>query len=263
MNEILLIILLALLIFISGRSGFKLFISIILNFIIVLLCFILISLKLNAIIVSFICCIAITYVIIYMVTDNDIKRRISVISTIFTLIILVTFIYVFTIVSKTYGFGYESFEEINMFSYNININMIDVEVSLILIGLIGAIIDSSVSVCSSMYEIYLNNKSLKQKELFKSGINVGGDILGTTVNTLLFAFLGESITLLIWLYGFNYSFLELVNNKTLVSEIFKIIFSSMSSLLVIPFTAYISSYMITTNKSLFSIIKDKLKGVVG
>ena len=72
-------------------------------------------------------------------------------------------------------------------------------------------------------------------------MNIGKDILCTTNNTLMFAFLGEFMTLLIWFYKGDYSFLEIVNAKTFVSEMIKILFSALGCIIVIPITAYITT----------------------
>ena len=55
------------------------------------------------------------------------------------------------------------------------------------------------------------------------------------------AFLGEFMTLLIWFYKGGYSSLEIVNAKTFVSEMIKILFSALGCIIVIPITAYITT----------------------
>ena len=102
-------------------------------------------------------------------------------------------------------------------------------------------VDSSIAISSALYEVYVNNKNLSKKELFFSGMNIGKDILCTTTNTLMFAFLGDFMTLLIWFYKGNYSFLDIINAKTFVSEIIRILFSAIGCIIVIPVTAYITA----------------------
>ena len=157
------------------------------------------------------------------------------------LIILSFLIFFVTKISRIAGFGYESYEEINMFSYDVRIDFTDIAISMILISLIGATVDSSIAISSALYEVYDNNKNLSKKDLFLSGMNIGKDILCTTNNTLMFAFLGEFMTLLIWFYKGNYSFLEIVNAKTFASEMIKIFFSAIGCIIVIPITAYITT----------------------
>ena len=241
MNIILITLLFLLMIYIDIKRGIKLFLSIIFNFIILMIIFYLIALGLNPIICSLIGCFIISYIILYYVNERNIKTESSLKSVIIVLIILSFLIFFVTKISRIAGFGYESYEEINMFSYDVKIDFTNIAISMILISLIGATVDSSIAISSALYEVYDNNKNLSKKELFLSGMNIGKDILCTTNNTLMFAFLGEFMTLLIWFYKGDYSFLEIVNAKTFVSEMIKILFSALGCIIVIPITAYITT----------------------
>ena len=241
MNIILIILLFLLMIYIDIKRGIKLFLSILFNFIILMIIFYLIAVGLNPIICSLIGCFIISYIILYYVNERNIKTESSLKSVIIVLIILSFLIFFVTKISRIAGFGYESYEEINMFSYDVKIDFTNIAISMILISLIGATVDSSIAISSALYEVYDNNKNLSKKDLFISGMNIGKDILCTTNNTLMFAFLGEFMTLLIWFYKGDYSFLEIVNAKTFVSEIIKILFSAIGCIIVIPITAYITT----------------------
>ena len=241
MNIILIVLLFLLMIYIDTKRGIKLFLSIIFNFIILMIIFYLIAIGLNPIICSLIGCFVISYIILYYVNERNIKTESSLKSVVIVLIILSFLIFFVTKISRIAGFGYESYEEINMFSYDVRIDFTDIAISMILISLIGATVDSSIAISSALYEVYDNNKNLSKKDLFLSGMNIGRDILCTTNNTLMFAFLGEFMTLLIWFYKGNYSFLEIVNAKTFVSEMIKILFSALGCIIVIPITAYITT----------------------
>ena len=243
MNIILTILLFLLMIYIDTKRGIKLFLSILFNFIILMVIFYLIAIGLNPIICSLIGCFIISYIILYYVNERNIKTESSLQSVIIVLIILSFLIFFVTKMSRIAGFGYESYEEINMFSYDVKIDFTNIAISMILISLIGATVDSSIAISSALYEVYDNNKNLSKKDLFLSGMNIGRDILCTTNNTLMFAFLGEFMTLLIWFYKGDYSFLEIINAKTFVSEMIKILFSAVGCIIVIPITAYV-----TTNK---------------
>lgn len=241
MNIILIILLFLLMIYIDIKRGIKLFLSILFNFIILMIIFYLIAFGLNPIICSLIGCFIISYIILYYVNERNIKTESSLKSVIIVLIILSFLIFFVTKISRIAGFGYESYEEINMFSYDVRIDFTNIAISMILISLIGATVDSSIAISSALYEVYDNNKNLSKKDLFLSGMNIGKDILCTTNNTLMFAFLGEFMTLLIWFYKGDYSFLEIVNAKTFVSEMIKILFSAVGCIIVIPITAYITT----------------------
>lgn len=247
MNIILIVLLFLLMIYIDTKRGIKLFLSIIFNFIILMIIFYLIAIGLNPIICSLIGCFVISYIILYYVNQRNIKTESSLKSVVIVLIILSFLIFFVTKISRIAGFGYESYEEINMFSYDVRIDFTDIAISMILISLIGATVDSSIAISSALYEVYDNNKNLSKKDLFLSGMNIGRDILCTTNNTLMFAFLGEFMTLLIWFYKGNYSFLEIVNAKTFASEMIKIFFSAIGCIIVIPITAYITAETLKRN----------------
>ncbi len=249
MNIILIILLFLLMIYIDIKRGIKLFLSVVFNFIILMIIFYLIAVGLNPIICSLIGCFIISYIILYYVNERNVKTESSLKSVIIVLIILSFLIFFVTKISRIAGFGYESYEEINMFSYDVKIDFTNIAISMILISLIGATVDSSIAISSALYEVYDNNKNLSKKDLFLSGMNIGKDILCTTNNTLMFAFLGEFMTLLIWFYKGDYSVLEIVNAKTFVSEMIKILFSAVGCIIVIPITAYITTESLKKNNN--------------
>lgn len=248
MNLVLLIILLLLLIYVSGKHGIKLFLSIIANFCILICSFYLIVLGINPIVISLLTCFIIARIVLYKVNGTNIKTKCSMKSILVVLALLTILIFIMVKLTRIGGFGYEEYEDINMFSYDVGIDYSRISIGLIIIGLIGATIDSSMAISSALYEVKENNKHLNQKELFESGMNIGKDILGTTMSTLLFAFLGEFMTLLIWFKKGNYSLGDIINAKTFASEFIKIMFSAIGCILVIPITSYITSKDLSMSK---------------
>ena len=249
MNTILIIILFLLMIYIDKNRGVKLFLSIIFNFLILMILFYLIALGFNPIICSLIGCLIISIIILYYVNGKNKKTISSMKSIVLVLLILAVLIFTMTYISRIAGFGYESYEEINMFSYDVHIDFTGIAVSMILISLIGATVDTAIAISSALYEVYDNNKNLTKKELFMSGMNIGRDILCTTSNTLLFAFLGDFMTLLIWFSQGKYSFFDIVNAKTFVAELLRILFSATGCIIVIPISAYITVMSINKNNN--------------
>ncbi len=244
MNKILVLLLFFLMLYIDPKRGGKLFISLCLNFIILIFLFYLIALGFNSIIVSILGCLLISVIILYYVNGKNIKTEASFVSILIVLFLLLIGIFFLCQEARVAGFGYEAYEEINMFSYDVHINFTDIAISLVLIGLIGATTDASIAISSALFEVYENNKYLTKKELFFSGLSIGKDILCTTTNTLLFAFLGEFMTLVFWFYQGKYSFFEIVNAKTFCSEFLRILFTAIGCVLVIPVTSYIVTWKI-------------------
>lgn len=250
MNKILLLVLFLLMILVGGKRGLKSFISLCLNFVLLIMMFYFIALGFNPIVISLIGCLIVSCVVLFFVNDINLKTTSSMKSILLVLVILAFLIFIMTKLSRIAGFGIEAYEEINMFSYDIKLDLTNVSIALILIGLIGATIDSSIAISSALYEVYRNNKHLTKKQLFLSGMTIGKDILGTTTNTLLFAFLGEFMTLLIWFKSCNYTGQDIFNAKSFCAEFIKIMFSGIGCILVIPITALVTSHQIINNGDL-------------
>ena len=125
--------------------------------------------------------------------------------------------------------------------YDTGLDMMKMATSIVLIGLIGNVIDTSIAISSALYEVHTNNPKLSSKELFKSGMNIGKDILGTTTNTLFFAYLGSCMTLFIYFQDYKYSFETIINSKIFAIEFTRIMISGLASFVVIPITAIITA----------------------
>ncbi|NOV00587.1 YibE/F family protein [Paenibacillus planticolens] len=114
----------------------------------------------------------------------------------------------------------------------------------IMLATLGAIIDVGISIASAVYEVYVTNRNLSQKELFVSGINIGRDMMGTMANTLLLAFTGTTLFTLMVLYAMKVSFTQLANMNMVTIEVIQGITGCMGVVLTVPIVAYISSFLI-------------------
>lgn len=109
----------------------------------------------------------------------------------------------------------------------------------ILIGTLGAIMDIAISISSSINEIYDKNPDASNKVLISSAMEIGKDIMGTMANTLVFAYLGGSIPiiLLVLRNGFPVSYIVNIN---LSLEIIRALTGSIGIVLSIPITTFTS-----------------------
>ncbi len=127
---------------------------------------------------------------------------------------------------------------------NINFNFKDLLFSGILLGALGAVMDVSMSIASSIEEIRKVNTDLSRKELFLSGMNVGKDIMGTMSNTLILAYTGSTVPLMLLFMAYETSFLRIVNLDLIATEIIRSIAGSIGLVLAVPITALISVILI-------------------
>lgn len=113
----------------------------------------------------------------------------------------------------------------------------------ILIASLGAVMDVAMSIASSLHELHEVNTSLTTKQLFRSGMNIGKDAMGTMANTLILAFTGSSLNLLLMIYSYGIPYTQLINTDSIAIEIIRGIAGSIGIVLTVPIVALISANM--------------------
>lgn len=112
----------------------------------------------------------------------------------------------------------------------------------VIISALGAVMDVTMGISSSLFEVSAANPELGRKELFRSGMNIGRDMVGTMTNTLILAFLGSSFVLILYLYSIGLSSHQLLSSAYLAIEVISGISSSIGVILSIPITAFITAH---------------------
>ena len=113
----------------------------------------------------------------------------------------------------------------------------------IIISAMGAVMDVAMSVASALSELKAVNPALTWQDLWRSGMNIGRDMVGTMTNTLIMAFLGSGFTLIIYLYSLNLPFHELMSSTYLALEVVSGVASAIGVILAIPVTALLSALL--------------------
>ena len=114
----------------------------------------------------------------------------------------------------------------------------------VVVSALGAVMDVAMSISSALEEVHAANPSRTGRELFRSGMNIGRDMVGTMTNTLILAFLGSGFTLILYLYSLGLSRYQLLTSAYAATEIISGVASSIGMILSIPLTALISSALI-------------------
>ncbi|MCR5005635.1 MAG: YibE/F family protein [Clostridiales bacterium] len=114
----------------------------------------------------------------------------------------------------------------------------------IIISALGAVMDVAMSISSALEEVHAANPSLSRTALFRSGMNIGRDMVGTMTNTLILAFLGSEFTLMIFLFARDLTFYHLFSTAFIALESISGLSASIGMVLAIPLTAMISATLI-------------------
>ena len=119
----------------------------------------------------------------------------------------------------------------------------------ILIAAHGAVMDVAISIASSMDELIKVNPGMKRMELFRSGIHIGRDAMGTMVNTLILAFVGSALNLLLIIYAYGIPIGQLINTDLVGIQIIQGIAGSIGIILTAPLTAVLSAFLSARRKA--------------
>ena len=112
----------------------------------------------------------------------------------------------------------------------------------IVLGALGAIMDVAISVASGLEQVKLAQPQVSFQELYRAGISIGKDIMGTMINTLVLAYVGGTLPLMLLLLAEQPAFLELINMELIATELIRALAGSTGLVLAIPLTSAISSW---------------------
>lgn len=119
----------------------------------------------------------------------------------------------------------------------------------LMISALGACMDVGMSIASAISELKAENPDMTIKQLIKSGMNIGKDVMGTMTNTLILAYVGTSLCCIL-LYTINdFDLVTVLNQEEIIIEVLKSLAGSIGLVCTIPLTAIISGLIIGHDKS--------------
>lgn len=184
-----------------------------------------------------------TIVTLLLVSGYNIKTISAIIGTTIGICISGGLTYIFGNLANLSGINISEAENIFFIAERTGLKMHGILFAGILIASLGAIMDVAMSISSSVNEIHSHNNKLSMNKLFLSGMNIGKDIIGTMTNTLILAFTGGSIGILLLVFSYYMPYIKLINLDLLGIEILQGLTGSIGIVLSVPATALVSSYL--------------------
>ncbi|KHD35910.1 membrane protein [Clostridium acetobutylicum] len=235
-----------LIIAISGKTGLRSLVSVVINIVIFS---IIIELFLNNFSLPFIFLTAMllfTVLSLIMVSGLNKKTISAVVSTLLGTTITILIAIAAIKLNNSNGVRFEEME----FLTHPPEKMFYIE---LLIGTLGAIMDIAISISAAINELYLKNPSIETKSLIESGLEIGKDIMGTMSNTMLFAYFSGSIPFIILLLR-NQTPLYNIINENLSLEILRALTGSIGIVISIPISIFVAVVLLN-NKRIGEFIK--------
>lgn len=119
----------------------------------------------------------------------------------------------------------------------INFNLRDVLFAGIIISSLGVCMSIGISIASRLDEVKMKTPEITWKELFKNGMKIGREVIGTMSNTLILAYIGSLLTLILLFMSSDTSLIKILNKENIAEQLISAISASIGVVLTIPITA--------------------------
>ncbi len=239
----LVILFLLALVLVGGMSGVKAFVG--LAYTVICIVFILLPLSLRGFDTIPLTC-AIVFVTsafcFFLIGGMQKKTIVAALGSLCGVVIAAVFAQAAASIGGVTTFQMEEAEALLLVKSTFDLKMRGLLISGILIAAMGAVMDVSMTISSALEEIHAANARLTVKELFQSGMKIGRDAMGTMANTLVLAFVGNSLNMMVLIYSYGVSFTQLMNTDFVAIEMIRAIAGSIGIIFTVPCVALMAAY---------------------
>lgn len=231
---------------IGGKQGIKAFVG--LAYTVICICFILLPLLLKGFSPIPLTCVIIiaTSVLCFFLIGGLQKKMIAAaLGCTCGVLFAALLAYTATAIGGVTTFQMDEAEALLLVKADSSLQMRGLFISGILIASVGAVMDIAMSIASALDEVHTLNPERNWRELFASGMNIGRDAMGTMANTLVLAFVGSSLNMMVLIYSYGVSFTQLMNTDFVAIEMIQAVAGSSGIILTVPCVSLISALLLT------------------
>lgn len=190
-------------------------------------------------------CTVTTLATMWLIGGPTRKTAVAVGGTVAGVIIAGAAASLFSAASGITGWNVSDIESLMTLAYSDGIQVGGLLFSGLLISTLGAVMDVSMSIASAIQEVYDQNPALTRWELFRSGMRVGRDLMGTDSNTLILAFAGTSVSMLVLDWAYDLPLLQIVNSNNIGIAVMQGLSGSFGVVLAVPATVALAVILYT------------------
>lgn len=121
--------------------------------------------------------------------------------------------------------------------------------AMVFLGNSGALMDLAMDIASACDEVSINQPAITRGELIRSGFSVSRSVIGTQTTTLMLAYSGNFLSMLMYFMAQGTPVIDILNYKFVVSEILLTLVGSFGLVTVAPFTALVSGWVCLRRKN--------------
>jgi uncharacterized membrane protein len=136
---------------------------------------------------------------------------------------------------------------------SMQLNLRDIFFAMVFIANSGALMDLSMDIATACHEIRLHKPDISRKEMLKSGFTVGRNVIGTMTTTLMLAYSGSYLSMLMYFAAQGTPIIDILNLKFVASEVLITLVGSFGLVTVAPFTAIVATGILVPKPGLSQI----------
>ena len=195
--------------------------------------------------VSVFICVITTLVTMYLIGGPTRKTLVATGGTVAGVVIAGISATIFSMATGITGWNVSDIESLLTLASTSGVQVGGLLFSGLLISSLGAVMDVAMSIGSAIAEIHAQNPALSRGELFKAGMHVGRDMMGTDSNTLILAFAGGSISMLVLDYAYSLPYQQIINSNNIGIAIMQGLSGSFGIVLAVPVTVTLAVALYT------------------
>lgn len=231
---------------VGGKQGIKGALGLVFTFFCILFVYLpLVYRGLSPFWVSVFICVITTLVTMYLIGGPTRKTLVATGGTVAGVVIAGISATVFSMATGITGWNVSDIESLLTLASTSGVQVGGLLFSGLLISSLGAVMDVAMSIGSAIAEIHAQNPALSRGELFKAGMHVGRDMMGTDSNTLILAFAGGSISMLVLDYAYSLPYQQIINSNNIGIAIMQGLSGSFGIVLAVPVTVALAVALYT------------------
>lgn len=119
----------------------------------------------------------------------------------------------------------------------------------IVIGILGVLDDIAVTQSAVVSELYDSNPNISKTEVYRRALRIGREHVGALVNTLVLAYTGASLPILLYFKLYDMNFDSVINLEIFATEIVRAIVGSIGLILTVPIVTLLAAIYLKGYKS--------------
>ncbi|MBI5139757.1 YibE/F family protein, partial [Candidatus Nomurabacteria bacterium] len=227
-----------------GKQGFRSLLSLVGGFLVIVYLLLPMLIKgYSPILVSVSVATIILFFAIYFTHGFNLESTVAFSGTIFAVVLTGALAYFSVQLMQLTGFNTEEATFLNLGS-TIKLNFHGLLLGGILIGVLGILDDIAITQSAVVSEIYNSASHLTKKEVYKKAMRVGREHVSALVNTLVLAYTGASLPLLLLISNYDYPLRYIISNELFATEIVRTVVGSIGLVLTVPITTLLAVYLL-------------------